>query len=113
MPILRNLLGAAALILHHLLGEKTDPNLTVCICRNCHAQIHDEDFLRAGVSMELITDPKRRELNIRRALSVHMERLAQILQPYLPWFRPMSRELRNKIHLFLKKTEGILKEKKL
>lgn len=61
---------------HHLLGRNHDPNLTVFLCRNCHALSH-EHLLDAGVDLQSEPDPIKRVATMLRAEAVHFEMLAQ------------------------------------
>lgn len=61
---------------HHPLGRNHDPNLTVFVCRNCHALSH-EHLLDAGVDLQSESDPIRRVATMLRAEAVHFEMLAQ------------------------------------
>lgn len=60
---------------HHLLGQNHDSNLTVPVCRNCHALLH-EKLLNAGVDLRTEPDPIQRVATMLRAEAVHLEMLA-------------------------------------
>jgi len=62
---------------HHLLGRNHDPDLTVFVCLNCHAMVHDEMLPNAGVDLELESDPIKRVATMLRAEAVHLEMLAR------------------------------------
>jgi hypothetical protein len=62
---------------HHLLGRNHDPDLTVFVCLNCHAMVHDEILPNAGVDLELESDPIKRVAMMLRAEAVHLEMLAR------------------------------------
>jgi hypothetical protein len=57
---------------HHLVGRNHDPNLTIIVCRNCHALRH-EGLFDAGVELEVIADPVKRVAMMLRAEAVHLE----------------------------------------
>ena len=59
---------------HHIVGVKHDPELTILICRNCHAKV-TEGLLRAGVSMRPEPDPVKRLVHMLDAQAVLFEKL--------------------------------------
>jgi hypothetical protein len=61
---------------HHPVGRNHDPNLTISVCRNCHALRH-EGLLDAGVDLEAISDPKKRVAMMLRAEAIHHEAFAR------------------------------------
>jgi hypothetical protein len=63
---------------HHIVGEKHDPDLTVLICRNCHA-LATEGLLRAGVSMQAAPDDDTRDALRLEALAVWFADVAESL----------------------------------
>ena len=60
---------------HHLAGRKHDPELTVPLCRNCHAEA-TEGLLRAGVSMRPEPNPIARVALQLDAQAIFHEALA-------------------------------------
>lgn len=62
---------------HHVLGRNHDLDLTVFVCLNCHALVHDEMLPNAGVDLELQSDPIKRVAMMLRAEAVHLEMLAR------------------------------------
>ncbi len=60
---------------HHLAGRHHDPELTVLICRNCHAEA-TEGLLQAGVSMRPERNPVLRVALRLEARAVFLEALA-------------------------------------
>jgi hypothetical protein len=61
---------------HHVLGRHHDPRLTVFVCLNCHALLHDEMLPEAEVNLEPEPDPVKRVATMLRAEAVHFEMLA-------------------------------------
>ena len=61
---------------HHLEGRNHDPNLTMFLCRNCHALAH-EDLLGCAVDLRTMSDPVKRVATMLRAEAVHLERWAR------------------------------------
>jgi hypothetical protein len=61
---------------HHPVGRNHDPNLTIFLCRNCHALAH-EQLLDAGVELKTALNPVGRAASMLRAQAVHFERLAR------------------------------------
>ena len=64
---------------HHIVGENHDPDLTVLICRNCHAKA-TEGLLRAGVSMMEESDRNTREALRLEGLAEFHEDVAAALR---------------------------------
>ena len=62
---------------HHVLGRNHDPDLTVLVCLNCHALVHDEMLPDADVDLERESDPIKRVATMLRAEAVHLEMLAE------------------------------------
>ena len=62
---------------HHVLGRNHDPDLTVFVCLNCHALVHDEMLPDADVDLERESDPIRRVATMLRAEAVHFDMLAE------------------------------------
>jgi len=71
MSRLRTLLQA-----DHVFGRKRDPETTIIICRNCHAEI-TEDRMRAGIPMRRERDTNKRIAFMLRALSVLFKKLSE------------------------------------
>ena len=65
------------LLEHHVLGRNHDPDLTVLVCLNCHALVHDEMLPDAGANLEQESDPIKRVATMLRAEAVHFEMLAE------------------------------------
>ncbi len=63
---------------HHPAGRHHDPELTVLICRNCHA-VATEGHLQASVSMRPEPDPILRVATMLEALAVFLKILATAL----------------------------------
>jgi hypothetical protein len=61
---------------HHLVGRNHDPNLTIFVCRNCHAIAH-EKLLDEGVDLGSTVSPAKRVAMMLRAEAVHYELLAR------------------------------------
>ena len=61
---------------HHVLGRHHDPDLTVFVCLNCHALVHDEKLPDAEVDLKRESDPIKRVAAMLRAEAVHFEMLA-------------------------------------
>ena len=61
---------------HHVLGRNHDPDLTVFVCLNCHALVHDEMLPEAEVELRRESDPIKRVATMLRAEAVHFEMLA-------------------------------------
>ena len=61
---------------HHVLGRHHDPDLTVFVCLNCHALVHDEKLPDAEVDLKRESDPIKRVATMLRAEAVHFEMLA-------------------------------------
>lgn len=75
---------------HHVAGEAHDAELTVLICRNCHAKA-TEGLLQAGVSMKPEPDPIERVAAMLDARAVFLEteaasdrRMAELLRKSPP-----------------------------
>jgi hypothetical protein len=67
---------------HHVVGKAHDAELTVPLCRNCHA-LATEDLLRAGVSMKPTAD-RRTLAEIRlEASATFLERFALSLRDWI------------------------------
>ena len=62
---------------HHVLGRNHDPDLTVLVCLNCHALVHDEMLPDAEINLERKSDPIKRVAMMLRAEAVHFEMLAE------------------------------------
>ena len=62
---------------HHVLGRNHDPDLTVFVCLNCHALVHDEKLPDAEVDLKRESDPIKRVAAMLRAEAVHFEMLAR------------------------------------
>ena len=71
---------------HHLVGRKHDPELTVPLCRNCHAEA-TEGLLKAVVSMRPEPDPARRIALMLDALAVFREEEAEALRRWAELLR--------------------------
>ena len=65
--------------LHHIVGRIHDGQLTVWLCRNCHA-LATEGLLAAGASMRREPDPSKRVALMLRALAVFLKMLAEAVQ---------------------------------
>jgi hypothetical protein len=76
---------------HHTVIEKHDSELTVLLCRNCHAEV-TEDLRRAGVSTKPESDPKLR-------VSIMLDALAVFLEALTPALRRWAELLRNNQHM--------------
>jgi hypothetical protein len=61
---------------HHVLGRNHDSDLTVFVCLNCHALVHDELLPDVEVDLEREFDPIKRVATMLRAEAVHLEMLA-------------------------------------
>ena len=61
---------------HHVLGRNHDPDLTVLVCLNCHAQLHDQALPDAEIDLQQEPDPGKRVATMLRAEAVHLEMLA-------------------------------------
>jgi len=61
---------------HHVLGRNHDPNLTVFVCLNCNALVHDAMLPDAEVDLKPESDPIKRVATMLRAEAVHFEMLA-------------------------------------
>ena len=61
---------------HHVFGRNHDPDLTVFVCLNCHALVHDEKLPDAEVDLKRESDPIKRVATMLRAEAVHFEMLA-------------------------------------
>lgn len=61
---------------HHPLGRNHDPDLTVFVCRNCHALAH-ERLLDARVDLQPESDPIKQVATMLNAEAVHHEALAR------------------------------------
>jgi hypothetical protein len=59
---------------HHPGGKNHQPNLTIPLCRNCHAEC-TENLLRAGVSM-------RRAVSERESIALSLEAEALFFEDY-------------------------------
>lgn len=77
---------------HHPAGRHHDPELTVFICRNCHAEA-TEGLLQAGVSMRPEPDPVLQVALMLDALAVFLEVLAAALRR---WAELLRNSLRGK-----------------
>ena len=71
---------------HHPAGQHHDPELTVLICRNCHAILH-EGILQAGVNMRPEPDPISRVATMLEALSVFFKMLAAAMSKWAELLR--------------------------
>lgn len=58
---------------HHVLGQNHDPDLTVLVCLNCHAFLHER---LTEVDLQPEPDPVKRVATMLRAEAVHFEMLA-------------------------------------
>ncbi len=67
--------------LHHPAGQHHDPELTVLICRNCHAMLH-EGLLQAGVNMRPEPEPIMRVATMLDALAVFFKMFAAALSKW-------------------------------
>jgi RNase P subunit RPR2 len=67
-----------ALEVHHVVRRDNDEDLTVVVCKNCHAKQHEE-LLKVGVTIEQPSDRTRLEINatVLKALSVLFQFLAR------------------------------------
>jgi hypothetical protein len=61
---------------HHVFGRNHDPDLTVFVCLNCHALVHDRMLPDAEVDLKRESDPIKRVATMLRAEAVHFEMLA-------------------------------------
>ena len=66
---------------HHSAGQHHDPELTVLICRNCHAILH-EGLLQAGVNMRPEPEPILRVATMLDALALFFKMLAAALSKW-------------------------------
>lgn len=64
------------LLEHHVLGRNHDPDLTVFVCLNCNALLHDDMLRDAEVCLKPEPDPVKRVASMLRAEAVHFEMLA-------------------------------------
>lgn len=69
---------------HHVVGRSNDPDLTVAICFNCHADV-TERLRQAGVSMDKQTDRLNFASHVFRAFSVHLRVLSEACWKYAKW----------------------------
>ncbi len=60
---------------HHVLGKTNDAALTVLLCRNCHAEITEENHAH-GVSMRPPVSAPARVVASLRALAVFLRALS-------------------------------------
>jgi len=75
-PVALRRLSRKFLEKHHLVGRNHDPELTIFVCRNCHALMH-ERLLDSAVDLESTADPVGRVAMMLRAEAVHFEALAR------------------------------------
>ena len=64
------------LLEHHVLGRNHDSHLTVFVCLNCNALLHDDMLRNAEVGLKSEPDPIKRVATMLRAEAVHFEMLA-------------------------------------
>jgi hypothetical protein len=62
---------------HHVLGRNHDPDLTVLVCLNCHALLHEDLLPDAEVDLRPEPDPQKRVAKMLRAEAIHFEMFAQ------------------------------------
>ena len=60
-----------------MLGRNHDPHLTVLVCLNCHALLHDQILPDAEIDLQQEGDPVKRVATMLRAEAVHLEMLAR------------------------------------
>jgi hypothetical protein len=61
---------------HHVLGGNHDPDLTVLVCLNCHALLHEDLLPDAEVDLRQEPDPRKRVAKMLRAEAIHFEMFA-------------------------------------
>lgn len=64
---------------HHVFGRKRDWELTVVLCRNCHAEI-TEDLMRAGIPMVRERDSRRRTAYALLSAAVFFKKYVESLE---------------------------------
>lgn len=77
---------------HHVAGHANDPDLTIALCRNCHA-LHTEGQLTVGIALHRDREraPIERLVNVLRGLAVFFRLLAQALES---WARTLAAHVR-------------------
>jgi hypothetical protein len=75
-PVALRRVSRKNLLEHHVLGRNHDSDLTVIVCLNCNAVVHDEMLPDAEVDLERESDPVTRVATMLRAEAVHFEMLA-------------------------------------
>jgi hypothetical protein len=75
-PVVMRRVSRRFLLEHHVLGRQHDPLLTVFVCLNCNALLHQEMLPDAEVDLRPEPDPVRRVATMLRAEAVHLEMLA-------------------------------------
>ena len=74
---------------HHPLGKSNDPDLTVPLCLNCHAEV-TERLRQAGVSMDRQKQPISFASHVFRAFSVHFRLLSEACWKYARWMEQQN-----------------------
>lgn len=66
---------------HHVFGRKRDSELTVVLCRNCHAEI-TEDLRRSGIPMVRERDPRKRVAYALLARAAFLEKEVESMKRF-------------------------------
>lgn len=76
---------------HHVIGKHADPDLTVSLCFNCHAEV-TEGLRAAGVTMEKPGNPREFARHVFCAFAVHFEFLSKACSKYARWIEQQKVE---------------------
>lgn len=91
-PVAAGWLKAHGIELHHVVGQKHDPDLVVPLCLNCHRKV-TENLAKAGVSMDRESDTQMRVAMMLEALAVFFEMLIDALRRWASLLRqPNNKE---------------------
>ncbi len=85
----RNPVGLVLTEQHHPVGQNHEPGLTFPVCRNCHAELHEE-LRAAGIDLRKDASCRNTLVIVLRALAVFLKELAAML---LMWAQRVQDEL--------------------
>ncbi len=88
-PVTVGWLKAHGIELHHVVGEKRDPDFVVALCLNCHRNV-TENLAKAGISMGRERDSKMMIATMLEALAVFFEMLIDALHRWAALLRQPS-----------------------
>jgi hypothetical protein len=77
----RNPVGLVLTERHHPLGQNHEPGLTIAVCQNCHAELHEE-LRAAGIDLKKDDSCKNTLVSVLQALAVFFIALAAMLRTW-------------------------------